>query len=816
MPSQKNLKRFTRCSTQIFRQSASKMQQNKITRLALITIAIGGSAFGQLPETAVVDRDIAYANPDGHTLLLDVFRPADGNRPLPVIVFVHGGGWKNGSRKSGEKNAGWLVGEGFAVVSIEYRLTEVAQWPAQIDDCYEAVRWVRRNAEKYNFDPDHIAAWGTSAGGHLVALMGTRPCPNKEEVSSRVQAVCDWFGPSDLLTMPPNNVGSGRTEKDVANSNGAKLLGVTVKDDTGLANDASGLHHVSPDDCAFLIMHGSEDPGVPLNQSERLHAKLTAANVDSRLHVVEGAGHGGKLFQTPASRSVVRAFFTKHLMQNWPQGSGPNGNFAVDEGTSTDWNIDKNTNIRWRKTLPETGQSTVVVWGKRLFFTTMKEVDQDSELGSDVVAWCCNADTGETLWTKPIPAKHPLRLSGCFSDSSAPPAVTDGERVCFFNASGRITCFDFEGNELWTKEQMPVGRSQPFLHNGNVVFTRQKYMPVKGHFTHEHKNAPSAQWTNLQAINLQTGKEAWATTCGVNMGCVPLPVTLQNGRSVIFVGRGGGHSPPEKPEGVSMVSAEDGSTIWTLPLDGYMSTQPFFVHARSVLIFHRDQHLWVDTDSGKISHKVSILQDVSVHTIDDEKSERTETIKDSGKRNIIQQSNLLVDRFHYFRSYQQPYIGRVNVVTGSVEYQQVPVQVKLTNAAPVLLWNASELSNPIPTDKKNRPFSAGTKVSYVAFALNDVRNSRGFQVMGDSRSQANGWGHHAAAIPTAIGDYIYMPVMSGMVYGQPAGDVNFNRASGVDINLLGPVNRTWTRSSLSFANGNIYARTIKELICIGE
>lgn len=770
----------------------------------------------QLPKDAVVNRGIEYANPNGNVLLLDVFRPANSHQPSPVIVFVHGGGWKNGSRKSGEKTASWLVNEGFAVVSIDYRLTDVAQWPAQINDCYEAVRWVRRNLKEYNFDGEHIGAWGTSAGAHLVALMGTRPYPKDEAVSSRIQAACDWFGPSDLLTMPPNNVGNGRTEEDVAKSNGAKLLGVTVKDNEKLANDASGLHHVSADDCPFLIMHGSEDPGVPMDQSERLDAKLTAASVDSTLHVVEGAGHGGKLFQTPESRSVVSAFFTRHLMQNWPQGAGPHADFRVDGDPPANWNTTDNTIVRWRKTLPETGQSTVVVWGKRLFFTTMKEVTADSELGTDIVAWCCDADTGKTIWTRPIPAKHPLRLSGCFSDSSAPPAVTDGQRVCFFNASGRITCFDFDGNQLWTKEQMPVGRSQPFLHNNNIVFTRQKYMPEKGHFSHEHKNAPPEQWTNLQALNIATGEEAWATTCGVNMGCVPLPAMLKNGREVIFVGRGGGHSPPEKPEGVSMVSAEDGSTIWTLPLEGYMSTQSFFVHRNDVLIFHKDQHLWVDVDTGKTRHATSILKNVSVHRIDDEDSEHTETIKDSGKRNIIQQSNILAGEFHYFRSYQKPYIGRVNLVTGGVEYQQVPVQVRLTDTGIEQMWDELNLQQPIPANKKDRPFGVGTRISYVAFKLNDVRNSRGFQVMGDVRSQANGWGHHAAAIPTAIGDYIFMPIMSGLVYGQTASDANFNRGRGIEINLLGPINKTWTRSSLSFGNRSMYARTIKELICIGD
>lgn len=771
-------------------------------------------AVAQTSDHVEVIEKLEYARPDDQPLLLDVIRPKESVAPSPVIIFVHGGGWKNGSRKAGHKNAAWLAEEGFAVVTIDYRLTDQAQWPAQINDCYEAVRWVRRNAAKYNFDGERIAAWGTSAGGHLVALMGARPCPDDEDVSSKVQAVCDWFGPSDLLTMPPNTVSDGRTKEDVAKSNGAKLLGVTVMDAPVLANDASGLHHVSSNDPPFLIMHGSEDPGVPLDQSRRLNDRLLEQGVASLLHIVEGAGHGGKLFQTDESRQVVRSFFTKYLKRNWPQASGPDGDYIVDAQPSAGpihWDYESGQGIRWKKTLPETGQSTVVVWGDRLFFTTMKPVDHDSKLGSDIVAWCCDAKTGETLWTQDVPAKHPLRLSGCFSDSSSPPAVTDGKHVCFFNASGRISCFDFDGKEVWTREDMPVGRTQPFLVDGNVIFIRQKYMPVEGHFTHEHKDAAADMWTNLQGLDLATGKEAWATVCGVNMGCVPMPVVLNDNTVGILVGRGGGHSPPEKPDGISLVSAADGRTLWTLPLAGFMSTQTYPVHSGSALVFHKDEHLWVSLETGQVTRRVSILEDVPVLNRDGEVV--IETLKSSGKRNIIQQSNLLVGDAHYFRAYQRPYIGRVDLKTGKISYLQVPVQTRFRDGNMDSLWDESDLETPLPMSKKDRPFNCGTKISYVAFELNDVKNSQGHVVMGDIRSQGNGWGHHASAVPSAINGRIYFPIMSGLVYSLAA-DAECVQDADVQILSLGPINRTWTRSSLSYGNGCVYARTISELICI--
>lgn len=272
------------------------------------------------PAGVAVQTDLPYSETtaeDGSpvTLHLDLYTPED--RPtdpegkasaLPCVIWVHGGGWKNGSKD--RPKAAWLATEGFVVASVEYRLTDVAGWPAQIDDPTAAILWLRENATDLGIDPENIGVWGSSAGGHLAALLGTRP---DAEDPARVQAVCDWFGPSDLMTMPPNNVGDGRSAEDVAKSNGALLLRATVREVPDLAHDASALHHVSPDDPPFLIMHGSEDPGVPLDQSERLHAALLEAGATSELLILGGAKHGGPQFQTPAAQAAVLAFFEAQL-----------------------------------------------------------------------------------------------------------------------------------------------------------------------------------------------------------------------------------------------------------------------------------------------------------------------------------------------------------------------------------------------------------------------------------------------------------------------------------------------------------------------
>lgn len=283
-----------------------------ITRLpVLIFLLITTKVFASEGPYQVVS-DLVYSKPEGNPQLLDLYLPVDAKKDsLPVVVWVHGGGWKNGSKS--KPRAEYLAGNGFAVASINYRLTHEAVWPAQIEDCRESVRWLRRNAKKYGLNPAKIGVWGSSAGGHLVALMGTLPYAEKEEVSSRVQAVCDWYGPSELLSMPPNKVGRGRTEEDVANSNGAKLLGCTVKDCPEVARQASALGNVSLGDAPFLIMHGDLDPGVPLSQSTRLFLKLKAHGVLAELEIVEGGGHGGPRFSTQAIQNRVLKFFDRYL-----------------------------------------------------------------------------------------------------------------------------------------------------------------------------------------------------------------------------------------------------------------------------------------------------------------------------------------------------------------------------------------------------------------------------------------------------------------------------------------------------------------------
>jgi acetyl esterase/lipase len=262
-----------------------------------------------VPPGTKVHRDLEYV-PGGHERQkLDLYLPEKADGPLPLVVWVHGGAWRQGSKE--RCPAVPLVSRGYAVASINYRLSQHAKFPAQIEDCKAAIRWLRANAKKYGLDPNHIGVWGASAGGHLVALLGTagdvKELEGKlgnSEQSSRVQAVVDWFGPTDFTQM------AGR---DGADNPVAQLLGGPVSQNKEKAALASPVTHVSKDDPPFLIMHGTEDKLVPLNQSERLAEALQKAGVEVTIKKLEGAGHGGKEFNSPESMQLIVGFFDKHL-----------------------------------------------------------------------------------------------------------------------------------------------------------------------------------------------------------------------------------------------------------------------------------------------------------------------------------------------------------------------------------------------------------------------------------------------------------------------------------------------------------------------
>ena len=266
---------------------------------------------------AAIERDLVYKRVNGTVLTLDLYRPADVSGPLPVIVFIHGGGWNRGRKE--RCPAVRIVDAGYAVASIDYRLTTVAPFPAQIEDCKAAVRWLRANASKYNLDPDRIGVWGFSAGGHLAALLGTSGgVPELEgggdnlNVSSRVQAVLAVSAPVDFLRLYHDALTTPTEKTPKVLAAIRMLMGGPIEEHKTTAIQASPLHYVSKDDPPFLIIHGEEDPTVPVIQCQLLSEALKRAGVETTLEIASGRGHGAG---GPKFDPLIKSFFDKHLKQ---------------------------------------------------------------------------------------------------------------------------------------------------------------------------------------------------------------------------------------------------------------------------------------------------------------------------------------------------------------------------------------------------------------------------------------------------------------------------------------------------------------------
>jgi acetyl esterase/lipase len=288
-----------------------------ITSALILSVAFAEQAAQPASTDAndgpIVYRDLPYV-PNGHERQkLDLFVPREGKN-LPLVIRVHGGAWLGGS-KEGEWPNDYLH-FGYAVARINYRLSQHAIFPAQIEDCKAAVRYLRANAQKYNLDPNRFGVWGASAGGHLVALLGTTGDVNEFDVgenltvSSRVQAVADYFGPTDLLQMEAHKL-PNTMQHNTPDAPEAKLIGGPVQDNKEKAAKANPITYITKNAPPFLIVHGDTDPLVPHHQSEILEEALKKAGVPVTFYTVKGGKHGG--FSDPNVPKLTRDFFDKTL-----------------------------------------------------------------------------------------------------------------------------------------------------------------------------------------------------------------------------------------------------------------------------------------------------------------------------------------------------------------------------------------------------------------------------------------------------------------------------------------------------------------------
>lgn len=276
----------------------------------------------KLPAGIKMEKDISYI-PDGDVAQrLDLYLPEKlSDKPLPLIVHIHGGGWRGGNKFPCPFTG--MVLKGYAVASVEYRFSQKALFPAQIQDCQAAIRWLRAHAKQYNLDKQRVGVVGASAGGHLSALVGTSggkkafaPIGGNEDYTDRVQAVCDIFGPADFTTVAQQaaedknvkNIFQFNTPSDLYSA----LIGTRL-DDKPKADAVSPVHYVSKDNPPFLILHGTHDSLVPYAQSVQLKGALKAQGVPVWLQTLPGSGHGGPAFSKPAILQLTLNFFDKYL-----------------------------------------------------------------------------------------------------------------------------------------------------------------------------------------------------------------------------------------------------------------------------------------------------------------------------------------------------------------------------------------------------------------------------------------------------------------------------------------------------------------------
>ena len=322
-----------------FVASSYRMSSPQIRRAAALILVAGSCLLSSTAHAYTCQLDEAitygtYVDAAGVTrpLLLDLLLPVDSPTRTPIVIWVHGGGWQSGTRTPMPTRAANMCSMGYAVASVDYRLTNVAAWPAQIQDVKGAVRFLRRHANEYNLDPGRFGVWGSSAGGHLAAMLGTTgglrlgtvgnvtvdlegSVGGNQTYSSRVQAVVTWYGLFDFLQERFYPL---TRNPEATTSYEGKLIGGAIQLFPERSATASPITFASADDPPFLVMHGSADLTTPFNQSELLVDALTDAGGRARLYPGVGAQHSASYFDTATHRRAVYDFFADALASASP------------------------------------------------------------------------------------------------------------------------------------------------------------------------------------------------------------------------------------------------------------------------------------------------------------------------------------------------------------------------------------------------------------------------------------------------------------------------------------------------------------------
>jgi acetyl esterase/lipase len=267
------------------------------------------------PKGTILHGNISYNNDTLTKHLLDIYLPPNVKVKVPLVIFVHGGGWLGNDKYADigymRKTVEEIVSSGFALASIDYRFSTQATFPAQIQDCNRAISFLFDNADKYGLDKNRIAVMGFSAGGHLASLIGLSKNNNIKNFfmpgvnkSFNVKAVVDFYGPAELILFPGNN--DPKAPESI-------LLGATPLSRPDLAKAASPVSYVDKNDPPFLIIHGEKDDIVSIKHSQLLSSWLNVVGVQNELVIVKDAPHFGVMFDADEVRNKVINFLKEQM-----------------------------------------------------------------------------------------------------------------------------------------------------------------------------------------------------------------------------------------------------------------------------------------------------------------------------------------------------------------------------------------------------------------------------------------------------------------------------------------------------------------------
>ncbi len=599
----------------------------------------------------------------------------------------------------------------------------------------------------------------------------------------------------------------------------------------------------------------------------------------------------------------------------WPMSGGPDGSWKVETALKvpTKWSVRTGENIKWKKTLPEGGQSGIAVWGDKIFFTinppnddpkhaivledhkhskhvydsifnfevknlsnkrdlkflklkrvlkrskkkwqsflesdesykaasdsqkenisrrlmrrsdigkthasNLKEFDnyvrsqskslmasfqaymkltrdiKGGETSKDIILYCLNANSGETLWRKTVKGTFESQYNYGFSDATTPCPMTDGNHIWAINASGGMACFTMTGDLVWERTWNPTDGGKPFNKQFDSVLFEDLILNVEP--PEDTDTTRIKDWNYLHAFDKNTGERLWVTKEALTHYNTPILGETSDGKPAILMGRGGPHEVPERPVGLSLISLDNenqGSALWNWePKEennvsgwGALSTQHWDSN-KALWFYNKNEHGTINSKTGAFISKKK-LNIVNKYRFDIQKNEYVldENVTLEHHENQRHCNISVGDNIFYLVRYS-PFIARHNVITGKNDHIELPHEIDENGD---YIWGVPQ--------------------------KNDGLNSKGQLHAFDSRTWGDGFQKCFLGSPTMINNYIYFTNAIGMVYVLDATAERFDESAIVAINDLGEKGKTWTVNSISFANGNIYHRTMKEIICIGE